>query len=167
MAENASGPTDPFDVKRIHYLVRLMKHYDLAVLDLSDGPVQIRLRRRGSEAVPALAVAPTPPAAIPAAVPPSAPAPRGEPAPAAPPASNTIVIESPMVGTYYTSSAPDAPPFVTVGSVVHPKTIVGIIEAMKVFTEIPAEVSGTIVEVLAKNGQPVEFGQALFRVMPA
>ncbi len=72
-----------------------------------------------------------------------------------------------MVGTYYTSSAPDAPPFVTVGSMVHPKSIVGIIEAMKVFTEIPAEVSGTIVEVLAKNGQPVEFGQPLFRVIPA
>src|SRR5262249_29413562 len=72
-----------------------------------------------------------------------------------------------MVGTFYTSSAPDAPPFVTTGSVVHPDTIVGIIEAMKVFTEIPAGVSGTIVEILAKNGQPVEFGQALFRVLPS
>jgi acetyl-CoA carboxylase biotin carboxyl carrier protein len=167
MAENASGPADPFDVKRIHYLVRLMKHYDLAVLDLTDGPVQIRLRRRGPEVASAVSSAP-PPAAGPAVVPQAAPAPRNEPAPpAAPPASKTVVIESPMVGTYYTSSAPDAPPFVTVGSVVHPKTVVGIIEAMKVFTEIPADVSGTIVEVLAKNGQPVEFGQALFRVMPA
>ena len=61
-------------------------------------------------------------------------------------------------------AGPDAPPLVTVGSVVHPGTIVCIIEAMKVFTDIPAGVSGTIVEVLAKNGQAVEYGQPLFRV---
>ena len=72
-----------------------------------------------------------------------------------------------MVGTYYTSRAPDAPPLVTAGSVVHPGTIVCIIEAMKVFTDIPAGVSGTIVEVLAKNGQAVEYGQPLFRVAPS
>jgi acetyl-CoA carboxylase biotin carboxyl carrier protein len=72
-----------------------------------------------------------------------------------------------MVGTFYTSNAPDAPPFVSTGSVVHPDTIVCIIEAMKVFTDIPAEVSGTVVEVLAKNGQAVEYGQPLFRVIPA
>jgi acetyl-CoA carboxylase biotin carboxyl carrier protein len=168
MAENPAGPADPFDVKRIHYLVRLMKHYDLAVLDLTDGPAQIRLRRRGPEAVSPAPVAPAHQASGQAVAPQAAPAPRIEPTPAAAPAaSKTVVIESPMVGTYYTSSAPDAPPFVTVGSVVHPKSIVGIIEAMKVFTEIPAEISGTIVEVLAKNGQPVEFGQPLFRVIPA
>ena len=84
-----------------------------------------------------------------------------------PAAPKTVVIESPMVGTYYASSAPDAPLFVSVGSVVHPETIVCIIEAMKVFTDIPAGVSGTIVEILVKNGQPVEFGQPLFRVVPA
>ena len=81
-------------------------------------------------------------------------------------APKTIVIESPMVGTYYSSSAPDAPPFVSVGSVVHPETTVCIIEAMKVFTDIPAGVSGTIAEILVKNGQAVEFGQPLFRVIP-
>ena len=72
-----------------------------------------------------------------------------------------------MVGTYYSSSAPDAPTFVSVGSVVQPSTIVCIIEAMKVFTDIPAGVSGTIAEILVKNGQAVEFGQPLFRVIPA
>jgi acetyl-CoA carboxylase biotin carboxyl carrier protein len=71
-----------------------------------------------------------------------------------------------MVGTYYASHAPDAPPFVSPGSVVQPNTVVCIIEAMKVFTDIPAGVSGTIREVLVKNGQPVEFGQPLFRVIP-
>ena len=79
----------------------------------------------------------------------------------------TVLIESPMVGTYYSSSAPDAPVFVSVGSLVQPGTIVCIIEAMKVFTDIPAGVSGTIAEILVKNGQAVEFGQPLFRVIPA
>ena len=71
-----------------------------------------------------------------------------------------------MVGTYYSSSAPDAPTFVSVGSVVHPDSIVCIIEAMKVFTDIPAGVSGTIAAILVKKGQAVEFGQPLFRVIP-
>ena len=82
-------------------------------------------------------------------------------------APKTIVIESPMVGTYFSSSAPDAPPFVSVGSVVHAETIVCIIEAMKVFTDIPAGVSGTIAAILVKNGQAVEFGQPLFRLIPS
>jgi acetyl-CoA carboxylase biotin carboxyl carrier protein len=170
MAENPSVPTGPFDVKRIHYLVRLMKRYDLTALDLLDGAVRIRLRRRGAEPA-APPVAPPQPGTGPAVVPqgssPAWPPPQAEPPPAVPAASKTVVIESPMVGTYYTSSAPDAPPFVSTGSVVHPDTIVGIIEAMKVFTEIPAGVSGTIVEILAKNGQPVEFGQPLLRVIPS
>ena len=72
-----------------------------------------------------------------------------------------------MVGTFYASPSPDAPPFVSVGTVVRPDTTVCIIEAMKVFTDIPAGVAGTIAEVLVKNGQPVEFGQPLFRVDPA
>jgi acetyl-CoA carboxylase biotin carboxyl carrier protein len=72
-----------------------------------------------------------------------------------------------MVGTFYSSSTPNAPPFVSVGSVVRPDTTVCIIEAMKVFTDIPAGLSGTISEVLVKNGQPVEYGQALYRVNPS
>jgi acetyl-CoA carboxylase biotin carboxyl carrier protein len=167
MAEKPSGPTEPLDVDRVHSLVRLMKRYDLTALDVSDNSVQIRLRRSSPHAVlpPAAAV----PAAIPAAPQPAttvaAAAPlRAEPAAAA---AGTVVIESPMVGTYYASSAPDAPVFVAVGSVVHPNTTVCIIEAMKVFTDIPAGVSGTIAEILVKNGQAVEFGQPLFRVLPA
>ena len=93
-------------------------------------------------------------------------APRAEPAPpvGAPAAAKGVVIESPMVGTYYASSGPDAPPFVSVGTAIRPDTTVCVIEAMKVFTDIPAGVSGTITEVLVKSGQSVEFGQALFRV---
>ncbi len=170
MAETSTGPTEPLDVARIHYLARLMKRYDLASLDLADGRVRIRLRRRGTElsplAPPSVTQSTTPPMPQGSAATP--PAPPGEVgASAAGTAEKTIVIESPMVGTYYTSRAPDAPPLVTVGSVVNPNTIVCIIEAMKVFTDIPAGVSGTIVEVLAKNGQAVEYGQPLFRVAPS
>ena len=69
-----------------------------------------------------------------------------------------------MVGTFYTSSSPDAPAFVSVGSNIRKESTVCIIEAMKVFTEIPAGISGTIAEVMVKNGQAVEFGQPLFRL---
>jgi acetyl-CoA carboxylase biotin carboxyl carrier protein len=170
MAENPSGPTKPLDVQRLHYLVRLMKRYDLTALDVSDGSVQIKLRRRSPHGE---STALKPPQATSLSAPNQAssqlPAqPPLEPPPAAvSPPPKTVVIESPMVGTYYSSSAPDLPQFVSVGSVVQPNSIVCIIEAMKVFTDIPANVSGTIAEILVKNGQAVEYGQPLFRVIPA
>ena len=139
-----------------------MQRYDLTAIDLGEGPGQIRLRRRGAGhpnagSAPVYASPPPAPAAAPPA--PMAPTPPPEPV--------GSVIESPMVGTFYASPAPDAPPFVQVGSVVNDKTTVCVIEAMKVFTDIPAGVSGAITEVLAKNGQPVEFGQPMFRVRPS
>jgi acetyl-CoA carboxylase biotin carboxyl carrier protein len=164
MVEPSSGRSESLDVKRIHYLVRLMKRYDLTALDVNDQTLQIRLRRRGApesrlaHAEPQLS--PTQPQA--------AVATRAEPVrDNAPTAVKSVCIESPMVGTYYASHAPDAPPFVSPGSIVQPNTIVCIIEAMKVFTDIPAGISGTIAEVLVKNGQAVEYGQPLFRVIPA
>jgi acetyl-CoA carboxylase biotin carboxyl carrier protein len=168
MAENPPGPTEPLDVQRIHYLVRLMKRYDLTALDVSAGPIQVRLRRRGPlGALPPSAVPPPAIAAAPQASGTSAPVPVQTPPADSPAPPKTVVIESPMVGTYYSSSAPDVPQFVSAGSVVQPDTTVCIIEAMKVFTDIPAGVSGTIVEIMVKNGQAVEFGQPLFRVIPA
>lgn len=162
MPETPKEPPNPLDVSMILQLVRLMKRYDLTAIDLGEGPTKIRLRRRGTEpfpsaAVPGTAVVAAPPAPAPAV------APRTE-APAAPAGE---VIESPMVGTYYASNSPEAPPFVSVGSAVRPDTTVCIIEAMKVFTDIPAGISGTITEVLVKNGQSVEYGQPLFRVNPS
>jgi acetyl-CoA carboxylase biotin carboxyl carrier protein len=171
MAENSPGPAKPLDVQRLHYLVRLMKRYDLTALDVNDSSVQIRLRRSSPHAVPSFVAvgpsAPVPGAAQPATSASTAPSRPEMPSPVASAAPKTVVIESPMVGTYYSSSAPDAPIFVSVGSAVQPGTTVCIIEAMKVFTDIPAGVSGTIAEVLVKNGQAVEFGQPLFRVIPA
>jgi acetyl-CoA carboxylase biotin carboxyl carrier protein len=171
MAEGASASKEPLDVQKVHYLVRLMKRYDLTALDLSDSTIQIRLRRRGPEARPP-GVAPASAANDPAPASPaqvgSPPEPKLESVPTSVSAApKTIVIESPMVGTYFSSSAPDVPPFVSVGSVVHAETIVCIIEAMKVFTDIPAGVSGTIAAIMVKNGQAVEFGQPLFRLIPS
>jgi acetyl-CoA carboxylase biotin carboxyl carrier protein len=170
MAAKPSNPAEPLDIKRIHYLVRLMKRYDLTALDVNDGPVQVRLRRHSPGTAPARASAPPAPehpAANPASNQAAALARAEAPPTPVSSAAKTVVIESPMVGTYYASSAPTDPPFVSVGSIVQPDTIVCIIEAMKVFTDIPAGVSGTIAAILVKNGQAVEFGQPLFRVSPA
>ena len=164
MPEN---PTEPFDVQTIHQLVRMMKRYDLTAIDLLEGERKIRLRRRGPESVPM--VQSLSPGWTSAGVP-SAPTSPTLPAAAPPAPSTDLVIESPMVGTFYASSSPDSPPFVSVGSPVKSDSTVCVIEAMKVFTDIPAgipsSISGTISEVLVKNGQPVEFGQPLFRVRP-
>jgi acetyl-CoA carboxylase biotin carboxyl carrier protein len=177
MAQKAPEPSEPLDVEKIHYLVRLMKRYDLTDLNISDGQLQIRLRRRGPEASTPILHGPAPAAPTGAShsyavaqhlPPPAAPSRSDAPAPAQGPAApQGLLIRSPMVGTFYASSAPDSPSFVTVGSTVQPDTTVCIIEAMKVFTDIPAGVSGTIAEILAKNGQPVEFDQPMFRVIPS
>ena len=107
-----------------------------------------------------------PPAAMPAAPAqaPAAPAAEAAEAPAAD--AGTIEIVSPTVGTFYSSPQPGDPPFVKVGDTVRADTVVCIVEAMKVFNQIPAEVSGTISKVLVNDGDPVEFGQALFLVKP-
>ena len=91
-------------------------------------------------------------------------------APAAPAVSDDtgfLFVKSPMVGTFYRSPSPENPSFVDVGSKVEEKAVVCIIEAMKIMNEIQAEVKGTVVEVLVENGQPVEYGQRLFKVKAA
>ncbi len=156
MAEESSESPE---VREIRQLVRLMQRYDLTAIDIDEGTRKIRLRRRGAELLPV----PMPQAAyIPPPV--ATPQPTVAPvaSPAAPPAG--VFVESPMVGTFYSSPSPDAPPFVSIGSMVRDDTTIGLIEAMKVYTDIPARVAGKIVECLVKSGQPVEYGQALFRV---
>jgi acetyl-CoA carboxylase biotin carboxyl carrier protein len=161
MPQEPTETPERHDLRAIRYLVRLMQRYDLTAIDLGEGPAKIRLRR-GPVLSAVAAPAPSPPPSP--AAPPAPPAPQGSEAPATPAGA---VIESPMVGTFYAASAPDAPPFVSAGSAVRPDTTVCVIEAMKVFTDIPAGIAGRITEVLVKNGQPVEFGQPLFRVEPA
>jgi acetyl-CoA carboxylase biotin carboxyl carrier protein len=104
------------------------------------------------------------PASAPAPV--AAPAPASS-APAAPPvASNLVEIKSPMVGTFYRSASPEAPPFVEAGKVIKVGDVLCIVEAMKLMNEIEAEQSGKIVKILVENAQPIEFGQPLFLIDP-
>jgi acetyl-CoA carboxylase biotin carboxyl carrier protein len=85
-------------------------------------------------------------------------------APVAAPASSGIEVKSPMVGTFYGSPSPESPAFISVGQEITPDTVVCIIEAMKVMNEVKSEVSGTVTEICAENGKPVQYGQALFRL---
>lgn len=163
MNVSPTSSQDIFDVRKIRRLVELMKEHDLCEIDLQQGEVRIQLRRAGQGVQPVLMSAPVAQVAAPAA----AVAPAAEAAAAAPAkADNTLVIKSPMVGTFYAAPDPDSPPFVKVGDHVGPETTVCIVEAMKVFNQIPAELSGRVVAMLAENGAPVEFGQPLFRLDP-
>jgi acetyl-CoA carboxylase biotin carboxyl carrier protein len=154
----ASGSGDVFDVKKIRRLVQLMKDHDLAEVDLEQGEQRIRLRRGGTGEV----VYQQPPQPQPQISQPTAAADLT--APAAAEDSQMVVIKSPIVGTFYTSSGPDSDAFVKVGDHVGPESTVCIVEAMKVFNEIPSEVSGKVAAILVANGDPVEFGQPLFKV---
>jgi acetyl-CoA carboxylase biotin carboxyl carrier protein len=158
MTSSGSGPSgDIFDVKRIRRLIELMNEHELNEIDLRQADQRIRLRK-GSE--PIITAAP-PRLAVAAA---SA---GGDTAPAAISKvddKDLAFVKSPMVGTFYPAPSPEAQPFVKVGDHVGPQTTVCVVEAMKVFNEIPAEVSGQIVAVLVENGEPVEFGQPLFKV---
>lgn len=161
MKDGGSGSNDVFDVRKVRRLVELMNEYELAEVDLKQGEQRIRLRR-GYEPVVQMA-APTPTAVPSTSVPPVTAA-ALTPAPAAADEANVAYITSPMVGTFYTASSPDAPPFINVGDSVGPDTVVCILEAMKVFNEIPADCSGKILARLAENGDAIEYGQKLFKV---
>ena len=139
-----------FDLDRIRLLVELMKEHGLTEIDLREAEQQIRLCL-GSTNV---------------SVPP-APAPM-QPSAAEAPSDDTpdhiVLIKSPMVGTYYSKPNPNSDPYARVGAHVDPTTTVCIIEAMKVFNEIPAEVTGKIVAVLVEDEEPVDVGKPLYKV---
>lgn len=161
MAEQTES--NPFDLARIRQLVRLMRENDLSEIDLKWQESRLRLRRGADNIYTSVVPSPV---ARPAAA--SAEPPSNDAAPAAKaiPASNLLTVTSPIVGTFYRSPSPEADPFVTIGAKISEDTIVCVIEAMKVFNEIPAKVTGTIREVLIENGAPVEYGQPLYRVEP-
>jgi acetyl-CoA carboxylase biotin carboxyl carrier protein len=165
---NKSQSGDVFDEERLCRLIALMKEHDLEEIDLQEQEQRICLRRNvgGGVAVggypqPAYPAAYTAPAPVPAPAPTAASA---EAAAAGGDGENITVIKSPMVGTFYTKPNPKSPPFVKVGDHVDPDKTICIIEAMKVFNEIPAEISGKVVAVLAKDEEPVEFGTPLFKI---
>ncbi|MGO8689153.1 MAG: acetyl-CoA carboxylase biotin carboxyl carrier protein [Thermoguttaceae bacterium] len=157
---DSSPHQDVFDVRKIRRLVELMKEHDLSEIDLREGEMRIQIRRGMEPVITRPAVSPAAAAPSPGAIPAKADAPP--PAPAA--EEHVAVIKSPMVGTFYAAPDPDSPAYVKVGDHVGPETTVCIVEAMKVFNQIPAEVAGKIQAVLVENGEPVEFGQPLFKV---
>jgi acetyl-CoA carboxylase biotin carboxyl carrier protein len=160
MADSSGAAAGPFDLEQLQRLIEMMDKNGLTEISLKRGDEHWRLRRGGlvhAAAPPVMMAHPAMPAAAPAS------------APAAPPAAadeGLLTIKAPTVGTFYAAQSPDDPPFVTVGAKVSPQTTVCLIEAMKVFNPIPAEVSGAIAAVLVKNGEAVEFGQPLFKVRP-
>jgi acetyl-CoA carboxylase biotin carboxyl carrier protein len=164
--KKSSSASGPFDVKIVQSLVELMTEHDLSEIDLREGMQRLRLRRGSSQLPIVTAMAP---AAHHAPAPAPAAAPRAAEPAAAPaaPAPNLLEIKSELVGTFYAKPNPEAAPFVTKGSKVTPSTVVCTIEAMKLYNEITAGVSGTIAEICVENGKPVDFNTVLFRVEPA
>ncbi|HEB60499.1 MAG TPA: acetyl-CoA carboxylase biotin carboxyl carrier protein [Phycisphaeraceae bacterium] len=161
------------DNRRLKDLIRMMVDNDLTEIDISDEKESIVLRR---DKEPVAYYPPMPFAGAPMPQPPVGQASPGGGDPAAGAAgggekaaddeTGLVAVTSPMVGTFYAQPKPDAPPFVSVGSEVKPDTVVCLVEAMKVFNEIQAEVEGVIEKVLVSNADPVEFGQKLFLVRP-
>ena len=161
------------DVSLLERMVKLMAANDLNTVDVRDGDKRVILKRgaqliagsgsSGGYAIPQMAPAmhTQPPGHASGAT-----SGGGGGATAADEDAGLTAIKSPMVGTFYAASAPDAKPFVSVGTTVDEDTDVCVIEAMKVFNNIKAETSGTIAKIMVTNGQTVEFGQTLFLVKP-
>ncbi len=152
--EGAQGG-NVFDLDRLRQLIELMESHDLTEINLRQGSEKVQLRR-GAEQIYA---APAPLAAAPQAV-----APPPSAAGAVADGANIVTIKAPMVGTFYGRPNPQSETFVKVGQRISADTVICIIEAMKVFNEIPAEISGQVVAVLADDQQAVDFGRPLFKV---
>ncbi len=148
------------DLRKLKTLIDLVQQSDIAELEITEGEEKVRISRFGGASAPVMmAHAPQPMMQMPAAeaveaAPPAADAPPAEP--------EGHIVKSPMVGTFYRSSAPGSKPFVEVGSPIKSGETVCIIEAMKLLNEIEADADGVIKAILVENGQPVEYGQPLF-----
>lgn len=146
------------DIAKLRSLLELLTEQNIAEFEHEAEGTRVRVVRVAAR--PAAELLPSPAIAI------GAPATSAAPGASEPP-SDSIDVTSPFVGTFYRSPSPEAPPFCEIGSVIRPGQTLCIIEAMKLMNEIEAEVSGTVVEIYAQNGKPVEFGQKLFRVKKA
>lgn len=150
------------DLRKLKTLIDLVSESNISELEITEADGKVRIVKSDPAAVavqPVYAAAPAAPvaAAAPAAAPVAAAA-----APAAAPAETGHVVKSPMVGTFYRASSPNAKPFAEVGQTIKEGEAICIIEAMKIMNEIEADKSGTITKILCENGQAVEFGQPLF-----
>ncbi len=147
------------DLRKLKTLVDLVSESNISELEITEAEGKVRIVK----ATAAVVAAPAMPAYMPAPGTPPAAAPEAAPAAAAPAPSGKL-IKSPMVGTFYRASAPGAKPFVEVGDTVKQGQPVCIVEAMKILNEIESEIDGVVRQVLVENGQPVEYGQALFEL---
>ncbi len=159
------------DLGYVKRLIKLLSSSDIDEIEIEEDGKKVRVARHRSnsvgthqtvavaapEQVPGIQVSPPPAGTAVPAIP-------AAPAASTAPAQSYHEIKSPIVGTYYRAPAPDAAPFVTVGSHVEPGTVLCIVEAMKLMNEIESDVSGTIAKVMVENGQPVEYDQTLFLV---
>lgn len=148
------------DIRKVKKLIELLEESGIAEIEIKEGEESVRISRYGNAPVMQYAAAPM-----------AAPAPQPVAAPSETPAADTStedslpeghVVKSPMVGTYYSSPSPEAPPFAKVGDTVNEGDTLCIVEAMKILNQIEADASGTIKAILVENGQPIEFGQPLF-----
>jgi acetyl-CoA carboxylase biotin carboxyl carrier protein len=147
-------------IKEIQELLELFRSSGVDEMEVQRGEYRVRFKCAGVDVqhvVPAVA-----------AVPANSPAPVATltPAPSPAPPSNDILVNSPIVGTFYEGPSPDKPPFVKVGDTVERGQVLCIIESMKLMNEIEAEIAGVITARLVENGRPVEYGEALFSVRP-
>jgi len=153
------------DLRKIKKLIDLLEASNLAEIEIKEGEESVRLARAPKNALPVAAPVSVPQAALATPMPMQSPVEAATGGtPKAPPHDlpEGHVVRAPMVGTFYASPAPDKPAFVTLGQQVKAGDTLGIIEAMKMFNPIEADVSGTIVAIKCENGQPVEFDQPLF-----
>lgn len=150
-------------VDEIRELINLAKDTGVSLLDVQRGADRVRIRL--GSGMPQQFVLSTPAASEPASAPPPAEVRTPEPAEKGPDPTLTYV-KSPIVGTFYEAASPGAPPFVRIGERVQPGKVLCIIESMKLMNEIESEVAGTVEAKLVPNGQPVEYGEALFAIRP-
>jgi acetyl-CoA carboxylase biotin carboxyl carrier protein len=169
------GSARAWNLEEIQELLDLLVQREISEFEMERGGLKIRIKRGNSRAEsfnpgsyaepplerPAPAPAPRPASEDRGATPPVAEAPAAEPA------EGLHIIKSPIVGTFYASPAPNAPPFVTPGDVVEVGQVLCIIEAMKLMNEIESEVAGEVVRAYVENGQPVEYGESLFAIKPS
>ena len=148
------------DLRKIKKLIELLEDSALLEMEITEGDSTIRLSRAGAP-LATRQVIPEPPVDSPTV---------GEASPVVgvesvePDEAAGVVVDSPMVGTFYNASSPDSSPYVSVGTVVEPGDVLCIIEAMKTYNQLEAEVAGTVKEIYKKNGEPVEFGEPLFLI---
>jgi acetyl-CoA carboxylase biotin carboxyl carrier protein len=155
------------NLKEIKELIEMLKGTDISEIEIERSGVKVRLRKGGDVTFhPAMPRMEYPPTTIVAPAVAEVPVLRSDQA-VEPVKANEVKVTSPIVGTFYRSSSPDKPAYVEIGDIVKKGQVLCIIEAMKLMNEIESESSGKIVQILVENGQPVEYGQALFVIEPA